>query len=124
MSYVDLARDLLVLVQMLFSKKKDDRMETSISKLKLLISAGNCEEIFRPAIPQIIRFSMDKRVELLQKSIDAFNYVPEQLRGNPSVFEEFPKLAAEYSELFSEEERKLFWRKLYSFLRRAAELAL
>lgn len=124
--HLKLAKTLLFMGQMV--QKKLGELETEVSALKLIISNGNCEEIFNPVIPYIVQFGIKQKELILSHNTAAFDYTP----PNPiiyngknvtaEIFERLPGLISAGLKKFNEEELNLLWKKLKSAIAIASKL--
>lgn len=125
--FLKLAKTLLFMGQMV--QKKLGELETEVSALKLVISSGNCEDVFTPVLPYIVRFGIEKRELILANDIAAFDYRPTSpiiyngKNVTAEIFERLPGLISAGVEKFNEEEMELLWIKLKSIIAIASSLS-
>jgi len=123
--YYDIAKILLILSDMLYSKKRLEELETARAKLKIIIMNGGAEKAIQPIIPHIIKFANVKKKEILTKNITAFNYKPVVENNDYNdLFNKIPQLAGEYLNLFNIEEQEAFWKQINALIAKAVKIAI
>lgn len=124
--YLKLAKTLLFMGQMV--QRRLGELETEVAALKLVISVGDCQDVFSPVLQHIVQFGITQREAILAHNTAAFDYRPSApiiYRGknvSAEIFERLPQLIATGIEKFNAEEMELLWKKLKSVISIASQL--
>ncbi len=119
--YSEIIKITQFMVEILYSKKKTNEIETAKSYLNILVQHGDPKQVVKPLLPHIIEFATQKKTEILKEDFNAFlNYDFNVLLNSDFKNKiNIPQLINIYKPLLSSEEQTLMWKKIKQLIAKA-----